>query len=371
MNEELTLKLAEYVAHLLLHINCDGEKPEKPAEFSWETVYAFTKFHFLASGIYSSVEESVKAEATPELVAKWNKRRTSDLAQHIKQSAEFSKITAAFTEEKINFLPLKGFIYKSLWKNPAHRTMSDMDIYFYPDDFPRVDAVLRSLGYEQTYQGDVDDGYKKKPFVNIEAHKKFFRGGEPIPFDTWESKPDNPYWHIMSHEQFLLFGIEHAKKHYANGGCGMRVVFDFFLYMKRFESEIDRASLEAALKTGGFFDFFQSLSRLADYWFCGGCPDDATKLVAFYVATGGAYGSGDNVAVNTIKKRGRLRYVLSRLFPPYSIMKKRFPILHKLPILLPFAYILRFLISVFNGGSKREIRRIKRYNEVKRKESGE
>lgn len=76
MNEELTLKLAEYVAHLLLHVNCDREKPEKPAEFSWETVYAFTKFHFLASGIYSSVEESVKAEATPELVAKWNKRRT-------------------------------------------------------------------------------------------------------------------------------------------------------------------------------------------------------------------------------------------------------------------------------------------------------
>ena len=371
MNEELTLKLAEYVAHLLLHINCDGEKPEKPAEIPWEMVYAFAKFHFLASGIYSSVEGEVKAEATPEIAAKWNKRRTSDLAQHIKQAAEFSKITAAFTEEKINFLPLKGFIYKALWKNPAHRTMSDMDIYFHPDDFPRVDTVLRSLGYEQTYQGTVDDGYVKKPFVRIEAHKKFFLGDESLSFDSWGTKPDNPYWHTMSHEQFLLFGIEHAKKHYKNGGYGMRVVFDFFLYMKHFKSEIDRASLEAALNTGGLLDFFRKLSGLSDYWFGGDSPNAQTKLAAFYVATGGAYGSGDNVTINTLKKKGGLRYFFSRLFPPYGVMKRRFPILRWLPILLPFVYILRFLISVFNGGSRREIRRIKRYNQIKHRKTDE
>ena len=369
MNEELTLRLAEYVAKLLLYTNCDGEKPEKPEEISWETVYDFSKMQSLASAVYSSVEQTVRAQCSPELVEKWETARATDYAQHIKQSSEFQRITEALSKEKINFLPLKGFTHKSLWKDPAHRTMSDVDIYFHPDDFPRADALLKSLGYVQDHGCDVHVNYEKKPFVKIEAHRKFVENGPAIPFDTWDAKTDNPYFHVMNHEQFLTFGTEHAMKHYEHGGCGMRLVFDVYLYMTRFESEIDRASLDRTLEGKGLLDFFRLLCRLCDYWFGGALPDYETKKAAYYVATGGTYGTHDNSVSYGIEKKGRLRYVLSRVFPPYKFMKLRYPILRKIPILLPFAYILRFFTAAFNGRSRLYLSGMKKHKENKRKEN--
>ena len=369
MNKELTLELAEYVAKLLLYTNCDGEKTEKPAVISWEEVYDFSKMHSLASAVFSSVEDTVKAQCSPELVEKWELTRATDYAQHIKQSAEFSRITEALTEEKINFLPLKGFSYKSLWKDPAHRTMSDMDMYFHPDDFPRVDALLKSLGYAQDHECDVHVNYEKKPFVKIEAHRKFVENGPAIPFDTWEAKPDNPYFHVMNHEQLLTFGTEHAMKHYEHGGCGMRLVFDLYLYMKSFGHEIDRASLDKTLEENGLIDFFRLLCRLSDYWFGGSLADAETRKAAYYVATGGTYGSHDNSVSYGIEKKGKLGYVFARVFPPYRFMRLRYPILRKIPILLPFAYILRFFTSVFNGRSRLELRGMKKHKENERKEN--
>ena len=362
MNEQQTLLLAEYVAKLLLHVNCDEEKPKKPDNIPWQAVYAFAKAHSLASGIYSSVEEEVKAEA-PELTDAWDMERAADFAKHIKQSSEFARLTRALSEQKIKFLPLKGFIYKALWKNPAHRTMSDMDIYIHPDDFPEADKLFKSLGYIQEHGCDVHINYEKKPFVKVEAHRKFVENGPAISFNTWVSKPENPYWYIMNHEQFLLFNTEHAKKHYESGGCGMRVIFDLYLYKKRFGAEIDRESLEGAMERDGLLDFFRTLEGLADYWFSGAQTDDKMKRTACYVATGGTYGTHENGVSYGIERKGRLGYIFSRVFPPYKRMRLRYPILRKLPILLPFMYIVRFVTSIFNGRNGLELRGIKKAQE--------
>ena len=361
MSQTLMLSLAEYVAALLYHVNCDAELPEKPAEIPWEAVYKFAKSQSLASGIYTAVEPLVKAEAAPELVAAWDRARATDLAQHIKQSSEFTKITAAFTENKINFLPLKGFTYKALWKNPAHRTMSDMDIYFHPDDFPRLDPLLKSMGYAQDHECEVHVNYEKKPFVKIEAHRKFESNGRAPSFDNWTAKSDNPYWHVMDHYQFLLFNAEHAKRHYEKGGCGMRVVFDLYLYMKRFDSEIDVTTLEKTMSENGMLDFFRMLLNLADYWFGGKKPDEELKKTAYFVATGGTYGTQENSISYGVTKKGKLGYILSRVFPSFHHMKNRYPILRKLPFLLPVMYVVRFVVSIFNGRNGTELRGIKRH----------
>ena len=41
-------------------------------------------------------------------------------------------------------------------------------------------------------------------------------------------------------------------------------------------------------------------------------------------------------------------YFLSRLFLPYKFMKKRYPVLKKLPFLLPAMWIIRFLSALCN-----------------------
>lgn len=369
MNEELVLSLSEYLAKLLLHVNCDAPMPKKPDDVAWQTVYAFARTQSLASGIYTALEPLVKAEAPEDLCDRWDRERATDLAKHIKQTSEFKSVTAALTEAKVNFLPLKGFSFKALWKNPAYRTMSDMDIYFHPDEFDRADRVLKSLGYVQESGCDVHLDYDKKPFVKIEAHRKFKTDGPAVSFDTWESKPDNPYFHVMNHEQFLLFSIAHAKKHYVHGGCGMRVVFDHYLYLRAYAEEIDMKSLEAELAAEGLDDFFALLRRLSDYWFGDAIADEELKRAAFYIATGGTYGSHDNSVSYGIKEKGKLRYVLGRVFPPYRLMKHRYPILRKLPFLLPFLYPVRFVASIFNGRNATELRGIRNHSAKERERS--
>ena len=48
----------------------------------------------------------------------------------------------------------------------------------------------------------------------------------------------------------------------------------------------------------------------------------------------------------------KFRYVLKRMFLPLSSMKTIFPVLKKLPFLLPFCWIIRLVSAVFKKGKK-------------------
>ena len=55
-----------------------------------------------------------------------------------------------------------------------------------------------------------------------------------------------------------------------------------------------------------------------------------------------------------------IKYILKRLFPPYSSMKRRNPVLKKIPILLPWFYFTRLLKGLFHIKTYK-----KQYNNVK------
>ena len=79
--------------------------------------------------------------------------------------------------------------------------------------------------------------------------------------------------------------------------------------------------------------------------------EDDIILVDF-IFGGSTYGTIDNkVARDTLVVDGNLKktkYVFNRLFPSYKQMKKIFPVLEKMPILLPVLYIVRFFRGLKN-----------------------
>ena len=143
----------------------------------------------------------------------------------------------------------------------------------------------------------------------------------------------------------------------------MRVVFDLFLYRRKFFDEINDEKLKKSLDAEGLFDFYTLLLRLVDYWFGEKSENDSEEIVkaAYYIATGGTYGSHENRVSYGVREKGKLGYIISRVFPPYKHMKLRYPVLRKLPILLPFMYIVRFVASAFNGRNAKELRGIKKH----------
>ncbi len=53
-----------------------------------------------------------------------------------------------------------------------------------------------------------------------------------------------------------------------------------------------------------------------------------------------------------VKEQGRFSMVFSMLFPSYAAMKDRFPVLHKVPFLLPFFYVFRWIAIPFSRNSR-------------------
>jgi hypothetical protein len=72
--------------------------------------------------------------------------------------------------------------------------------------------------------------------------------------------------------------------------------------------------------------------------------------MADYILRGGVYGNMENgFAAKQGKKGGRLGYVFSRLFPPFSAMRSRFPILKKCSLLLPVFWVYRVILMFKEG----------------------
>ena len=54
-----------------------------------------------------------------------------------------------------------------------------------------------------------------------------------------------------------------------------------------------------------------------------------------------------NTAINGKKGSAKSNYLFAKIFPPYKMMVKTFSWLKKAPILLPFAYVIRWFIVIF------------------------
>ena len=73
LDKRIVTATARYVAKLLVALNCDAPKPEKPADVSYRAVYVFAKRHSVASAIWYLIEDEVTAEGDAELIEKFSR----------------------------------------------------------------------------------------------------------------------------------------------------------------------------------------------------------------------------------------------------------------------------------------------------------
>jgi capsule polysaccharide modification protein KpsS len=79
-----------------------------------------------------------------------------------------------------------------------------------------------------------------------------------------------------------------------------------------------------------------------------------------YILSSGIYGTTENrVAIAQANKGGKLRYVLGRIFLPYSRLILYYPNLKKHPILYPFYQVKRWFRIVFTKDRKNALTEIR------------
>ena len=283
------------------------------------------------------------------------------IRKNILLDAERAAVLRALDEAGIWYMPLKGSVLKELYPAVGMRQMADNDILFDASRAEDVRRIMEQQGFQTVeYDTGNHDSYSKEPVFEFEMHRALF---DPVYNDSLFSYYQNIKDRLLkdegkdcayhfSAEDFYLYMIAHEYKHYSGSGTGLRSLLDTFVYWKHFESQLDEGYIAAEAEKLGMADFEKQNRSLALHLFKNEALSESEEKMLDYILFSGTYGTEGNRARNQIKKRGRFGYLFIRLFHPYKEMVKSYPILKKLPFLLPFFWPIRIVSALITKPKK-------------------
>lgn len=264
----------------------------------------------------------------------------------MRQLAAVEDLKAALSRNDIPFIVLKGYVVRKLYREEWMRNSCDVDVLVREDDLARAGVALETLGYQRGAGLSAHDVTYTLGKIHLELHyllmaEHLKREVTSVLGEVWEcSRPAEGSELVMPDELYYFYHIAHIWKHLENGGCGIRPLLD--LWMLNHRCEFDRSAREELLARGGMLKLEREMLRLAEYWFSDG-DGEGLETLERYVLSGGAYGKTTNsVALVKTRKGGRLKYFLGRVFAPYSLLVRYYPVLKKHPYLLPFFEVKRW-----------------------------
>lgn len=252
-------------------------------------------------------------------------------------------------QAKIPHILLKGGIIREYYPNPWERTSGDIDILIPEDMVERAILLLRQNGCLLQRDRRYHDIPLITPGKNLlELH---FSIREDIPAldavldRVWQHSgpiPRKEYSYCQSREFLLFHLLAHMSYHLLHGGCGIRSFLDIWLLHQK--ETWDHEILQKLLSEAKLTEFYTQVMALNQVWFEGRNHNENTRLLEELVVKGNTFGSRDQeIFMEQVKAGSRIKYVFLRVFMPYKLLTRQYPILEKYPVLLPFCQILRWL----------------------------
>ena len=286
--------------------------------------------------------------------------------RHQQIKYELDRLCAVLEKNGIPFLPLKGSVIRKHYPEPWMRTSCDIDILVHNEDIERARAILEGelkYKYEDTYSHDLS--FYSPANVHVELHFDLIEEGAvndsaSVLSSVWEVitlKDGYSYWYEMPDSLFYFYHVAHMAKHVLNGGCGIKPFIDQWILDNM--SDIDIEGREELLTRGNLLRFRDVSCALSAVWFNRREHDEFTDRLEEYVLSGGTYGSNEHRMVLQRRKKGsRIKYILALAFPPYSTMKKLYPILQKHRWLTVFMHCHRLISKLFFRSRMRRAKKI-------------
>ncbi|MDE6664729.1 MAG: nucleotidyltransferase family protein [Ruminococcus sp.] len=344
----------KYVIHLIKCALKNEQPKEKPENLSWDKIFYLADKHMTVNMIWYSVNK-LTSKPDSELWKKWTELKNMAIVKDITQRNEYKKIIAAFDKEKIRCMPVKGIFLKKMYPRSDFRTMSDIDILIDTENAGKAENVILALGYTcESKEKSHHDVFFKSPVMNIEIHRQLFSDISANNFSQYykdvfikaEKTDGFELVYKMTDEEFYIYTLAHFYKHYSKGGSGIRSVMDIYVMNDIIYKKLDKHSLNCKLKKLQLLDFRNEMTDLSEMWFKNGKETPELKKISEYIIRSGTYGTMLNNVNNQIKKKGRTGYFIYCAFPPLYFMKNNYPILKKVPFLLPVLWIWRLITSL-------------------------
>ena len=197
------------------------------------------------------------------LPKEWNERILKAIRKVMLFDAERAKLFAFMDQKEIWHLPLKGIILKEYYPAIGMRQMADNDILFDANYSKEVQKYMESQGYKTVSLGTgVHDTYKKAPIYNFELHRFLYTTYD---WNNWGAyykdiknklrrDSEDFYEYHFTDEDFYLYILVHAYKHYVKSGTGLRTLLDFYMYLKS-KKELDFSYIEKEAEFLGIKEF--------------------------------------------------------------------------------------------------------------------
>ena len=324
--------------------------------------------HSVASMVCMALEKTaVFANADEAAKKQWLEVKNKAVRKNMLLDAERKAILHELEIQGIWYMPLKGSILKDWYPKPGMREMADNDILLDPSGREQVREIFQNRGYKTiSFRKGNHDVYEKAPIYNFEMHVSLFHGTYKELTEQYENVKERllpvdgtAYQFAFTPEDFYVFVLAHAHKHYSHSGTGVRTLADIYVMDRHLGDIMDRDEVEQKLTQLGIAEYEQLSRVLAEKLFSAVRPlaeieltEDEKEMLLYYCAAT-TYGTIDN-RVNhrlhelqedseDITRWTKLKYCCVRLFPGREFCKFHYPFVYKHPWTMPFFWVWRIV----------------------------
>lgn len=336
----------------------------------WQSLYELATAHRMSAVVYDTLGRLPPfCREAPELKTRWRKDAIVQIASQAAKTRRIAEITERLNNAQIPYAVVKGIVCRQMYAQPDLRPSGDEDILINGEDSQRCKEIFQELGLKfvrGTEEDEVFHWVDNGTGLHIELHRALLPEG-------WQmSRILNPYFlqHLASGTYVMaegaavrtldptahfVFLVVHALKHFISGGFGVRYMGDILRFAKENASEIDREQVREILTDVCGWVFLEQLMWIGvqylDFdpealgWKLSVPADFEPMLLDMLDA--GIYGQTTmnrrHSAAMLVQKAkdGKKGSVMAAIFPSAESLSGRYPVLKRMPLLLPAAWIHR------------------------------
>jgi len=288
------------------------------------------------------------------------KEKLVSVRKVMRLDAERKRILGIFEKKGIWYMPLKGVYMKEYYPQLGMRVMCDNDILIDSTRIGEITKIMENDGYTRCWDsGKNDMGFQKKPEFNYEMHmcligeydsEIFYEYYKDVK-ERLKKDDNNNYGYHFTNEDYYIFMIVHEYKHYITAGTGLRSLADVYVFLRKFEKELDFDYITREMQKLGTEEFETAGRSLAMKIYSSEefpeLSEEEQNMLDYYLSSG-TYGSKKNYV--KFKKNeifgedtevSDAGYLWKRLFPPMDHYRKYFPFFYRHKILIPFCWVYR------------------------------
>ena len=358
--------------HLLYLMACAlqgvSAREEVLADADLKQLLIMARKHSVASMVCMALEKTaIFANADESAKKQWLEVKNKAIRKNMLLDAERNAILHELEIQGIWYMPLKGSILKDWYPKPGMREMADNDILFDPSGREQVREIFQNRGYKTVSFGKLNhDEYEKPPIYNFEMHVSLFHGTYKELTAQYENVKERllpvdgtAYQFAFTPEDFYVFALAHAHKHYSHSGTGVRTLADIYVMERHLGNIMDRDEVEQKLTQLGIAEYEQHSRVLAEKLFSAVRPlaeteltEDEKEMLLYYcdATTYGTVGNSVNNRLHELQENSeniklwtKVKYCCVRLFPGREFCKFAYPFVYKHPWTMPFFWVWRIV----------------------------